>query len=140
MSFWYYIYYGMFWHLILACNHSSQELSARGNMTNQLRGYDLYNENRKCYSQNYFHIFRNLESSSGSASCCSMASVSVVQRLNPKHGLRGWGLIVPSDCLLCASHQEKRQHIFLVAHSPLRFDIFSRPNSISAVIQAGKVH
>ncbi|CAN6867835.1 unnamed protein product [Brassica oleracea] len=81
----------------------------------------------------------NLESSSGSASCCSMASVSVVQRLNPKHGLRGWGLIVPSDCLLCASHQEKRQHIFLVAHSPLRFDIFSRPNSISAVIQAARV-
>ncbi|KAL0748303.1 hypothetical protein Bca101_030305 [Brassica carinata] len=54
--------------------------------------------------------------------------------------LRGWGLIVPLDCLLCASHQENRQHIFLVAHIPLRFDLSSCPNSISAVIQAGKVH
>ena len=54
--------------------------------------------------------------------------------------LRGWGLIVPSDCLLCASYQENRQHIFFVAHIPLIFDISSRPKSISAVIQAGKVH
>ncbi|CAN6867902.1 unnamed protein product [Brassica oleracea] len=54
--------------------------------------------------------------------------------------LKGWGLNVPSDCLICASHQKNRQHIFLVAHIPLRFDISSRPNSISAVIQAGKVH
>ena len=54
--------------------------------------------------------------------------------------LKGWGLNVPSDCLICASHQKNRQHIFLVAHIPLRFDISSRPNSISAVIQASKVH
>ncbi|KAL0644485.1 hypothetical protein Bca4012_042775 [Brassica carinata] len=33
--------------------------------------------------------------------------------------LRGWGLIVPLDCLLCASHQENRQHIFLASEEQI---------------------
>lgn len=50
--------------------------------------------------------------------------VAARNRMVTKDRLLGWGLTVPASCVLCSGHDESRQHLFLIAHTVIRYGIF----------------